>query len=64
MILMSRKRNGKMLGLCKEKQNESSRCQQVTGINDIIEGVITLKWQWAGHIARNRYDRWSKLLLE
>ncbi|CAG9090267.1 unnamed protein product [Plutella xylostella] len=31
---------------------------------DIAKRISTLKWQWAGHVARRADDRWSRKVLE
>jgi len=31
---------------------------------DAVEKIATLKWNWAGHIARRTDDRWTKKILE
>lgn len=33
-------------------------------VNNILERVKTLKWRWAGYIARRDDDRWIKTVLE
>ena len=35
-----------------------------TGVTDIAQRVGTLKWRWAGHIARRTDDRWGRKVLE
>lgn len=43
-----------MLGSTKkERQKRAPHVKQITGGDD-IEGVNTLKGQWAGHVARGR----------
>lgn len=34
--------------------------QQRTKVQDVGTRNMKLKWNWAGHIARRGYDRWSK----
>ena len=31
-----------------------------TDVTDIAQRVSTLKWRWAGHIARRIDDRWGR----
>ena len=35
-----------------------------TGVEDVVEKVNTLKWKWAGHVARMSNGRWSKRVSE
>ncbi|CAG9132369.1 unnamed protein product [Plutella xylostella] len=35
-----------------------------TKVTDIAKRISTLKWQWAGHVARRADDRWSTKVLE
>lgn len=42
--------------------NEDLR--RITGVQDAIEKIIRLKWQWVGHVARTNDERWPKQLLE
>lgn len=44
------------------KHNENIRSS--TGVTDVFSCVGTLKWKWAGYIARLRDKRWTRILLE
>ncbi|GJQ78552.1 hypothetical protein Trydic_g11663 [Trypoxylus dichotomus] len=35
-----------------------------TGVNDVVNLVANLKWNWAGHVVRLRSRHWMKLLSE
>ena len=35
-----------------------------TGVKDILEKIREMKWNWAGHIARMKDNRWTKRLTE
>lgn len=37
--------------------------QRRTGVSDIIMRIATMKWNWAGHVARQRDERCTKRLL-
>lgn len=34
--------------------------EKISKIKDVIEHAMELKWRWAGHVARQPDDRWSK----
>jgi hypothetical protein len=38
--------------------------RQKIKVSDIVYRIITLKWQWAGHISRRTDNRWGKRVLE
>lgn len=38
--------------------------RQNTGVQDIIERVAVLKWNWAGHLARTQKELWMKGIME
>ena len=43
------------------------RCKDIrakTKFSDIIETINRSKWRWAGHLARYKDKRWSKVLTE
>ncbi|CAK1590619.1 unnamed protein product [Parnassius mnemosyne] len=35
-----------------------------TRVTDVAQRISTLKWQWAGHIARSTDNRWGRKVLE
>lgn len=35
----------------------------ITKVSDTLTGVATLKWHWAGQIARRNDGRWTELVL-
>jgi hypothetical protein len=38
--------------------------RQKTKVTDIAHRFRSLKWQWADHISRRTYNRWSKRVME
>lgn len=42
--------------------NEYIRRQ--TKFTDAVEIIVSLKWNWSGHVARMRDGRWTKILME
>ncbi|KAJ8888571.1 hypothetical protein PR048_008062 [Dryococelus australis] len=37
---------------------------RITKVKDISEKTATMKWQWAGHVPRTKYENWAKTVLE
>lgn len=53
-----------MLGISLRDRVRSETIRQRTKITDIIERAAQLKWQWAGHVARQNDSRWTKKLIQ
>ena len=53
-----------MLGYTRKDRKRADVIRTITKVHDIVETVKTLKWQWAGHIARRSDGRWTKAVLE
>ncbi|CAG9131832.1 unnamed protein product [Plutella xylostella] len=45
-------------------QIRNEEIRRRTKVTDIAKRISTLKWQWAGHVARRADDRWSRKVLE
>lgn len=50
------------VGLRDRIRNEDLR--HMTGVTHVIKRVTTLKWKWAGHIARGKHTRWTRKFLD
>lgn len=50
-----------IISLRDRKRNEWIRRE--TGMTVVIHRVRSLKWQWAGHVARIEDERWTKRVL-
>lgn len=37
---------------------------KITGVLDAIRRLITIKWNWAGHVARRTKAQWTRIILE
>ncbi|XP_044751721.1 uncharacterized protein LOC123311716 [Coccinella septempunctata] len=59
-----RKMERSMLGVTLRDHIRNEDLRKRTGVEDVITVVARLKWNWAGHVARMRGDRWTKRLLE
>ena len=35
-----------------------------TKVKDVIEKICALKWNWAGHIGRMTYNKWTRRIIE
>ena len=53
-----------MLNLKLQLKIPCSEIRNRTNITDIIEITLKRKWRWAGHIARMKYNRWTKRCTE
>ena len=58
-----RKMERAMLGIRIQDRVRNSEIRRRTGVQDIIRRITTLKWKWAGHVARLRDDRWTKRIV-
>ncbi|RVE52335.1 hypothetical protein evm_002973 [Chilo suppressalis] len=52
------------LGVSLRDKIRNTEIRRRTGVYDIARRVSTLKWQWAGHIARGSDNRWVRKVLE
>lgn len=62
--VVQRKMERSMLGVCLRDHIRNEELRRRTGVTDVIKRIATLKWNWAGHIARMSDDRWTRKLLE
>lgn len=53
-----------MLGISLRDRTPNNEIRRRTGVADAVERIATLKWNWAGHIARRTDDRWTRRILE
>lgn len=53
-----------MLGISIRDRVPNREIRQTTKVADAIERITTLKWNWAGHVARLTDNRWTKRILE
>ena len=53
-----------MLGITRCDRKRNTWVRNITRVTDIIERVMKLRWSWAGHVARQTDQRWTKELLE
>ncbi|KAJ8883132.1 hypothetical protein PR048_014972 [Dryococelus australis] len=52
-----------MLGFTRRDRKRADYIRSVTKVRDILERAKTLKWQWAGHIARRSDNRWTTAVI-
>jgi hypothetical protein len=52
-----------MLGISLRDKKTNQWIRQQTKIVDVMERIASLKWNWAGHIARMTDDRWTKAIM-
>jgi len=53
-----------MLGISLRDKKRNEWIRRKTGVTDVIHRIRSLKWQWAGHIARMDDKRWTKCVLD
>ncbi|HEG7136645.1 TPA: hypothetical protein SFG11_002777, partial [Staphylococcus aureus] len=52
-----------MLGITRRDRKRNTWVRQRTGVMDIIAKIRSLKWMWAGHVARRNDNRWTSAVL-
>ena len=53
-----------MLGITLRDKKTNEWIRQQTRVVDVMTRIASLKWNWAGHIARMTDDRWTKAILQ
>ena len=53
-----------MTGYTRPDRKTNRWIREQTRVNDIILTAKRNKWRWAGHLARRKDDRWSRLTTE
>lgn len=53
-----------MLGLSLRDRIPNAEIRRRTRLVDAIERIASIKWNWAGHIARLTDNRWTKKIME
>ena len=49
-----------MLNISKRDKKTYKLIRQQTMVTDIINRIERLKWKWAGHVVRQKDNRWTK----
>jgi hypothetical protein len=52
-----------MLGITLRDKMTNQWIRQQTKVVDVMERIASLKWNWAGHIARMTDERWTKTIM-
>src|SRR5271167_3490088 len=50
-----------MIEITKRNRKTNTCVREQAGIQDIVVRIKQIKWQWAGHLARIRDNRWTKV---
>jgi len=53
-----------MLGISLRDKMTNEWIRQQTKVTDVMVRIASLKWNWAGHIARMTDDRWTKTIMQ
>jgi len=53
-----------MLGITLRHKMTNKWIRQQTKVVDVMERIASLKWNWAGHIARMTDERWTKNIMD
>jgi Reverse transcriptase (RNA-dependent DNA polymerase) len=62
--VMQRAMERSMLGVSLRDKIKNEDIRKKTGIKDIVERIAELKWQWTGHIARQKDGRWTLRIIQ
>lgn len=62
--IMQRGMERSMLGISLRDKIKNEEIRRRTGVKDIVERIAELKWQWTGHIARQKDGRWTPRIIE
>lgn len=54
----------RMLNISLRDRKKCSWIREQTKVCDVIRKIKSLKWKWAGHVARREDDRWTKRVIE
>ena len=52
-----------MIGITLRDRQTNQWIRQQTRVVDVMERIASLKWNWAGHIARMTDERWTKIIM-
>lgn len=52
-----------MLGISLRDHIRNSEIRKRSRVTDVMRTISELKWNWAGHIARQQEDRWTKRIV-
>ena len=52
-----------MLGITRRDRKHNTWVMKITGVTDIIHKVRSLKWMWAGHVARRNDNKWTSAVM-
>lgn len=52
-----------MIGITLRDRMTNEWLRQQTKVTDVMERIASLKWSWAGHIARRTDGRWTKTIM-
>ena len=53
-----------MLGITRRDRKRNSWIREKTGVRCVLRTAAKLKWSWAGHVARQIDERWTKATTE
>lgn len=53
-----------MLGISLSDKKKNTWIRQKTKVIDVLEKIASLKWSWAGHVARTDKARWTLTMLQ
>ena len=51
-----------MLGITRRNRESNKWIREQTKVMDVVEKIRTLKWRWAGHVARMQENRWINVI--
>ena len=54
----------RILNINLQERITNTEIRKRTKIKDVIEKICVLKWNWAGHIGRMIYNKWTRKIIE
>jgi hypothetical protein len=61
--VMQRAMERRMLGISIRDRIRNDEIRRRTKVKDVVEKYASLKWRWAGHVARRQDGRWTKRII-
>ena len=64
LLVTQRAMERRMLGISLRDRRSNVWIREKTKVTDVAERAASLKWSWAGHVARYQDSRWTKKVIE
>lgn len=64
LVVCQRSMERSMLSIKRKDRWRASQIRKLTKIDDVIEKIKKLKWNWTGHIMRTYPEKWTNAVME